>query len=106
MARYRINKGVGRAVEVKGLRAQYFIYAVIGIIVAVILFFFLSFMIGQILSLVISFVCLVINVSICFYLNNRFGEKGLSQFYAQRVTPDRVAFNKRVYKIVFLNDED
>ncbi len=106
MARYRINKGVGRAVEVKGLRAQYFIYAVIGIILAVILFFFLSFIIGQTLSLVISFVCLVINVSICFYLNNKFGEKGLSQFYAQRATPDRIAFNKRVYKIVFLNDED
>ncbi|MBO7367915.1 MAG: DUF4133 domain-containing protein, partial [Paludibacteraceae bacterium] len=51
MARYRINKGVGRAVEVKGLRAQYFIYAVIGVILAVIIFFVFSFIVGQTLSL-------------------------------------------------------
>lgn len=106
MARYRINKGVGRAVEVKGLRAQYFIYAVIGVILAVIIFFVLSFIVGQTLSLLLSFVSLVFNISICFVLNNKFGENGLSQLYAQRATPDRIAFNKRVCRIIVVNNED
>ncbi len=106
MARYRINKGVGRAVEVKGLRAQYFIYAVIGVILAVVVFFILSFIVGQLPALLISFVCLVLNLSLCFVLNNRFGEKGLEQLYAQRATPDRIAFKKRVCRIVFVRDEN
>ena len=106
MARYRINKGVGRAVEVKGLRAQYFIYAVIGVILAVVVFFILSFIVGQLPALLISFVCLVLNLSLCFVLNNKFGEKGLEQLYAQRATPDRIAIKKRVSRIVFVRDEN
>lgn len=106
MAKYRINKGVGRAVEVKGLRAQYFIYAVIGVILAVVVFFILSFIVGQLAALLTSFVCLVLNLSLCFVLNNRFGENGLGQLYAQKSTPDRIAFNKRVCRIISVRDEN
>lgn len=106
MSRYIVNKGVGRSVEVKGLRAQYFIYAVIGVILAITAFFVTSFITGQVTALVISSVCLVINLSICFLLNDRFGEKGLGQLYARMYTPDRIAFNKRICRIVKVKDED
>ena len=106
MARYRINKGVGRAVEVKGLRAQYFIYAVAGVVIAVVAFFALSFITGQVMALIISAALLFLNVSVCYYLNNRFGEKGLSHLWAQIYTPHRIAFHKRVYRTVLVKDED
>lgn len=100
MARYSINKGVGKSVEVKGLRAQYFIYAVIGIVAAFVVFFILSFIVGQVPSLIVAILCLVINVSLCFYLNNKFGERGLVQFYAAKATPDIISIHKRLYRII------
>lgn len=100
MARYQINKGVGKSVEVKGLRAQYFIYAVIGIVVAFVVFFVLSFIVGQVPSVIAAVFCLVINVSVCFYLNNKFGEKGLVQLYAAKATPKRIAIHRRIYRII------
>lgn len=106
MARYSINKGVGKSVEVKGLRAQYFIYAVIGIVAAFVLFFILSFIIGQVSSIIVAVVCLVVNVSLCFYLNNRFGEKGLVQFYAAKAKPNRIAVHKRLYRIIGCKNEN
>ncbi len=100
MARYQINKGVGKSVEVKGLRAQYFICAVIGIVIAFVVFFILSFIVGQVASIIVAVFCLVINVSMCFYLNNKFGEKGLVQLYAVRAMPKRIAIHKRLYIII------
>lgn len=106
MARYVVNKGVGRSVEVKGLRAQYFIYAVVGVVAAFVIFFILSFIIGQVAAMIIAFICLVCNVSVCFYLNNRYGEKGLGRLYAKMLTPDRIASHKRIYKILNFKDGD
>lgn len=106
MTHFRINKGVGRSVEFKGLRAQYFIYAILGIVLAIVLFFILSFIAGQTISLFVSIIALVLNVSICFVLNNRFGEKGLNQLYAQKALPDRIAFNKRVCMLIEIKDGD
>ncbi len=104
MARYSINKGVGKSVEVKGLRAQYFIYAIVGIVLAFVVFFVLSFIIGQVPSIIVSALCLAINVSLCFYLNNKFGEKGLVQFYAAKTMPNRIAVHKRLYRIIGDNE--
>jgi len=104
MARYNVNKGVGRSVEVKGLRAQYFIYAVIGIVVAFIVFFILSFIAGQIIAVIIAAACLICNVSVCFYLNNKYGEKGLGHLYANMLTPSRVASHKRIHRIPGFKD--
>ncbi len=106
MARYVVNKGVGRSVEVKGLRAQYFIYAVVGVIAAFVIFFILSFITGQVLAVIIALICLVCNVSVCFYLNNKYGEKGLGRLYAKMLTPDRVASHKRMYMILNFKDGD
>ncbi|MCQ2335597.1 MAG: DUF4133 domain-containing protein [Paludibacteraceae bacterium] len=100
MARYQVNKGVGKSVEVKGLRAQYFIYAVIGIVAAFVVFFILSFIVGQVPSVIVAVFCLVINVSVCFYLNNKFGEKGLVQLYASRALPKRIAIHRRIHRII------
>lgn len=106
MARYVVNKGVGRSVEVKGLRAQYFIYAVVGVIAAFVIFFILSFIIGQVIAVITAFISLVCNVSVCFYLNNKYGEKGLGRLYAKMLTPDRIASHKRIYKIPGFRDGD
>ncbi|MCQ2351549.1 MAG: DUF4133 domain-containing protein [Paludibacteraceae bacterium] len=105
MVCYTINKGVGKAVEVKGLRAQYFIYAVAGVVLAFVVFFVLSFIVNQAAAIIVAAVCLISNVSVCFFLNNKYGEKGLVQVYAKRATPNRIAVHKRIYNIIKNNGD-
>lgn len=106
MSGYTINKGVGKPVEFKGLRSQYFIYAVVGTVISVVLFFIFSFIVGQSVAVIISVVFFVISISGCYYLNNRFGEYGLTQYYARKATPKRIVVGRRIYKILSVKDID
>jgi len=106
MSWFSVNKGVGRAVEVKGLRAQYFIYAVAGVVVAFVIFFLLSFFINQVAATLIAATCLMVNISICFFLNKKFGENGFVQLIAKKKNPSRIAFHKRFYKIISISSEN
>jgi len=85
---YLINKGVGRAIEFKGLKAQYIWYLAIGIAALLILFAFL-YILG-----VNMYVCLTIIGMLGFglfmavyKLSNLYGQYGLMKKMARRSVP-------------------
>lgn len=106
MAAYPVNKGVGKPVELKGLRAQYVIYAVFGILLSFVLFFVCSFIIGQIAALIVGIIAMSASFAAVFYMNGRFGEHGLTRLFARRSTPCRLAINKRIYGLMLDKSAD
>ncbi|MFD2965832.1 DUF4133 domain-containing protein [Sphingobacterium bambusae] len=101
MKTYEINKGVGRTVEFKGLKAQYlFIFAggLLGILVLVMILY----MIG--LS---SYLCLFLGggsasliVWQTFRLNKNYGEYGLMKAGARKMHPRYIISRKSVRHII------
>lgn len=92
---YSINKGVGRSVEFKGLKAQYlFIFA--GGLLAVFVVFIVMYMMG-----IGQWVCIGFGVTaasalvwLTFRLNAKHGEYGLMKLGASRRRP-RYLVNRR-----------
>ena len=88
MAEYPINKGIGRPVEFKGLKAQYlFIFA--GGLLALFILFVILYMvgIGQWICIGFGAVSSSILVWQTFALNARYGEHGLMKLGAARSHP-------------------
>ena len=85
---YSINKGIGRSVEFKGLKAQYlFIFA--GGLLSVLILVMILYTVG-----VNSFVCFGVGVSMVslvvwqtFSLNQKYGEHGLMKQAARKRHP-------------------
>ena len=85
---YGINKGIGKSVEFRGLKAQYlFIFA--GGLLAVFVVFVILYMAG-----VNQWVCIAFGVAaasvlvwLTFRLNARYGEHGLMKLGAARMRP-------------------
>ena len=82
MAEYPINKGIGRPVEFKGLKAQY-------------LFIFC----GGLLALLVLFVILSLLVWQTFALNARYGEQGLMKLGAARSHPRYLINRRRITRL-------
>ena len=83
MAEYPINKGIGRPVEFKGLKAQY-------------LFIFC----GGLLALFVLFVILyMVGVWQTFALNARYGEHGLMKLGAARSHPRYLINRRRITRL-------
>lgn len=101
MAEYPINKGVGRQVEFKGLRAQYlFLFA--GGLLAVFILVIVLYMGG-----VDQVACLVAGVgmggalvALTFRLNRKYGAYGLMKLLAARRHPRRIVSRKSVARIL------
>jgi len=95
MSKYNINKGIGRTVEFKGLKAQYlFIFA--GGLLGVLVLVMVMYMAG-----VSSYVCLFTAVGgssliiwKTFALNGKYGEHGLMKLGARKKHP-RYIINRR-----------
>ena len=78
MAAFEINKGVGRTVEFKGLKAQYLILFAGGLLAVFILVVILYLCgISQIACLVIGVVGASLLVWQSFAMNRKYGEHGL-----------------------------
>lgn len=92
---YGINKGIGKSVEFRGLKAQYlFIFA--GGLLAVFVVFVILYMAG-----VDQWVCIAFGVAaasvlvwLTFRLNARYGEHGLMKLFAARRHP-RYLLNRK-----------
>ncbi len=92
---YGINKGIGKSVEFRGLKAQYlFIFA--GGLLAVFVVFVILYMAG-----VDQWVCITFGVAaasvlvwLTFRLNARYGEHGLMKLFAARRHP-RYLLNRK-----------
>ena len=93
---YRINKGINKSVEFRGLRAQYIGYLAAGLVGLLILFAVL-YIVG-----VNTYVCLVIILgaatTLIFYtfrLSHKYGKYGLMKKRAKRSLPDYLKFKSR-----------
>ncbi|ANF50335.1 conjugal transfer protein TraF [Chryseobacterium glaciei] len=99
MNTYNINKGIGRSVEFKGLKAQYlFIFA--GGLLAILILVMILYMAG-----VNSYVCLFIGAGGAslliwqtFSLNRKYGEHGLMKVGAVKSHPRYIICRKPIHR--------
>lgn len=98
---YNINKGIGKSVEFKGLKAQYlFIFA--GGLLSVFVVFVIMYMIGIDQWICIGFGVIAASalVWLTFNLNAKYGEYGLMKLLAKRQHP-RFLINRRNSRRLF-----
>lgn len=106
MSQYHINKGIGRTVEFKGLKAQYlFIFA--GGLLGVLILVMILYMAG-----VSTYVCLFVatgGASLIiwktFSLNKKYGEHGLMKMGARKKHPRYIVRRKRIYRYLKLTSK-
>lgn len=99
MSNYNINKGIGRTVEFKGLKAQYlFIFA--GGLLGVLILVMVMYMAGA-----NSYACLFIGASggsliiwQTFSLNKKYGEHGLMKVGAAKRHPRYIICRKSLHR--------
>lgn len=97
--KYNINKGIGRTVEFRGLKAQYlFIFA--GGLLGMLILVMIMYMIG-----VNSFICLVLGTGSAsiivwktFSLNSKYGTHGLMKIAAKKRHPRYIICRKPVQR--------
>ncbi len=104
MNNYNINKGIGRTVEFKGLKAQYlFIFAggLLGILITVMILYMAG---------VNSYICLFIGsagasliIWQTFSLNKKYGEHGLMKAGAAKSHPRYIICRKPIYRYLNSN---
>ena len=101
MAEYPVNKGIGRSVEFKGLKAQY-LFIFCGGLLALFVLFVILYMIGIDQWFCIGFGVVSASVLVwqTFALNARSGEHGLMKFGAARSHP-RYILNRRKISRLF-----
>lgn len=98
---YNINKGIGKSVEFKGLKAQYlFIFA--GGLLAVFIVFVVMYMAGVDQWICIGFGVITssILVWLTFNLNAKYGKHGLMKLLAKRQHP-RFLINRKNSRRLF-----
>lgn len=101
MARYGINKGVGREVEFKGLRARYlFVFA--GGLAGVFVLFVVLYMAGvdPWACIAAGLVCGGGLTGVVFRLNRRYGSHGLAKAAARHRMPRRIAHRRAVGRLL------
>lgn len=100
MADYSINKGIGKSVEFKGLKAQYlFIFA--GGLLAVFVVFVVMYMAGVNQWICIGFGVIAASVLVwlTFNLNARYGEHGLMKMLARKQHPRFLINRKNTHRL-------
>lgn len=101
MANWEINKGIGRTVEFKGLKAQYlFLFA--GGLLAVFILVVVLYLCGvsQMLCLVIGVVSATIIVWQTFAMNHKYGQYGLMKKGAVRMHPRYLVNRRTVFHLI------
>lgn len=101
---YNINKGIGRTVEFKGLKAQYlFIFA--GGLLGILVFVMVMYMAG-----VNTYLCLIIGgtssgilIWQTFSLNGKYGEHGLMKMATLKKHPKYIISRKSIYRYLRTN---
>jgi hypothetical protein len=105
MACWEINKGIGRTVEFKGLKAQYlFLFAggLLAVFVAVVILYLAG--ISQIVCLVIGVLGATIVVWQTFAMNRKYGQHGLMKMAAVKMHP-RYLINRRTIYCLLCNNK-
>ena len=101
MAEYPINKGIGRPVEFKGLKAQY-LFIFCGGLLALFVLFIILYMVGIDQWICIGFGAASSSLLVwqTFALNARYGEHGLMKLGAARMRPRHVLHRRRVSNLL------
>lgn len=99
---YTINKGIGRSVEFKGLKAQY-LFIFCGGLLAVFVLFVVMYMagVGQAVCIGFGAVSASILVWLTFHLNRKYGEHGLMKLAASKSRP-RYIINRKALSRLFM----
>ncbi|MGI9650879.1 DUF4133 domain-containing protein [Chryseobacterium sp. RLHN22] len=106
MNSYNINKGIGRTVEFKGLKAQYlFIFA--GGLLGILVFVMIMYMAGA-----HTYLCLFLGISTSsiliwqtFSLNRRYGEHGLMKLGAKKNHPKYIISRRSASRFLKINSK-
>jgi uncharacterized membrane protein len=97
---YQVFKGINKTVEFKGLRAQYLIYFVVGIIILFMLFIILRMFDANIAGSLITVVGLAfILIVVVFRMNAKYGQYGLMKEQARRRCP-RFLISRKSFKSI------
>ena len=101
MSDFEINKGVGREVEFKGLRAQYLFIFAFGLLAVFVVFVIMyTAGIGQWTCNGFGVSAATAVVWLTFSLNRRFGSHGLMKLLAARQHPRRILSRKRITRLI------
>ena len=107
MADYHVNKGIGRSVEFKGLKAQY-LFIFVGGLLALFVLFVILYMIG-----IDQWICIgfgVVSASVLvwqtFALNARYGEHGLIKLGATKSHPRYLLNRRRISRLIKKRKEE
>lgn len=93
---YHINKGVGRPIVFKGLKAQYIAYLALGLVLMLI-----GFAVGYVSGVPLAVLMVLVGLFggglfvVVFRMSARFGEHGLLKFLAKRSLPKYLVFRSR-----------
>jgi len=100
MADYPINRGIGKSVEFKGLKAQY-LFIFVGGLLAVFVVFVIMYMIGISQWVCIGFGIVAASVLVwqTFALNAKFGEHGLMKMQAGASHPKYIINRLKIPKL-------
>jgi len=98
---YTINKGIGKTVEFKGLKAQYLFIFAAGLLGLFVLFV-IMYMIGidQWICIGFGIVSASVLVYFTFSLNQKYGEYGLMKLLAKKSHP-RYLINRKTPRKLF-----
>lgn len=97
---YRINKGINKPIEFKGLKAQYIWYLGAGVL-ALLIAFVILFILGlnPFLCLIIVAISSVVLIIKVYRLSHTYGEHGMMKKLAHRQTPCNIRIKSRgVYR--------
>lgn len=107
MADYPVNKGIGRSVEFKGLKAQY-LFIFVGGLLALFVLFVILYMIG-----IDQWICIgfgVVSASVLvwqtFAMNARYGEHGLMKLGATKSHPRYLLNRRRISRLIKKRKEE
>ena len=97
---YDINKGIGAHAEFKGLKAQYLVMFVAGILAVFVIFVILYMAgVGQGACIAVAAILASVIVWLTFHLNSKYGEYGLMKLWAASKRPHYLINRKAVYHL-------
>lgn len=97
--KYIVNRGVGKSVEFKGLKAQYLFIFSIGLLMIFFLLMVLYMGINQVFCIIFGIFATSILVFLVFHLNQKYGEHGLMKLAARKRHPDFIINRKSISKL-------
>ncbi|MCT4234987.1 DUF4133 domain-containing protein [Elizabethkingia anophelis] len=104
MNTYHINKGIGRTVEFKGLKAQYlFIFAggLLGVLICVMIMYMAG--VNTYLCLILGASCSGLLIWQTFALNGKYGEHGMMKLGARKKHPTYIISRKCIHRYLKTN---